>query len=603
MSLMTVMLPTADAKRPCIAPASSDIRTNNMTSSETAPQHDLPFESEGLDLVGILSSISETAYMWDIKSDTLEWESNAVEVLGVSGPQAIATGAAFQAMIATEHLARRQQALAADAADKSDRGTSFRVRYRFLPGRDARSLNIWLDDHGRVWSLPDGKPARVRGVLRVVDEPHIDDERLRYRNDHDELTGQLNRTRLTEALGAVIGRAERTRKSCAFLMAAVNNLSVVNETFGYDVGDEVIAAVARAIKQKLRSGDSIGRYSSNKFGIILSDCGPGAMRIAAERFTKAVRDMTIQTSACTITANVSIGGVIVPDQAAAVQQALSHSLQALDAGKQRRTDGFTAFEPSHARETTRQRNMAVADDVISALDENRMRLVLQPMISAETGKPALYECLLRMQRPDGTIVSAGEFIAIAEQLGLARLIDRRALELSLALVKRNPTLHVSINVSSLTASDREWMNALHNLTGGDAAIARRLTIEITETAAIHDLDQTIAFVDTLRELGCKVAIDDFGAGYTSFRNLKVLNVDMVKIDGAFVKDLATDMSDQVFIKTMVELAKSFNMETVAEWVGDEQTAKFLIDAGITYLQGFYYGVPMTPEEVETSLGS
>jgi EAL domain-containing protein (putative c-di-GMP-specific phosphodiesterase class I) len=224
-------------------------------------------------------------------------------------------------------------------------------------------------------------------------------------------------------------------------------------------------------------------------------------------------------------------------------------------------------------------------------------------VSAKTDKPAIYECLLRMAKPDGTVVSAGEFIPVAEQLGLSRLVDKRTLELSIDLLKKHPSLTLSVNVSSLTASDHEWVVALHRLTGGRREITRRLIVEITETAAIHDLDQTIAFVDTLKELGCSVAIDDFGAGYTSFKNLKLLNVDMVKIDGAFVKDLKSDTSDQVFIKTMIELANTFKMETVAEWVGDTEAATILKDAGITYLQGFLYGMPLTPDELEQELAA
>ncbi len=272
-----------------------------------------------------------------------------------------------------------------------------------------------------------------------------------------------------------------------------------------------------------------------------------------------------------------------------MHQALSQALQALDRAKTKRFDCFMAYEPSPTRDSARRRNITIADDVISALDEGRMRIVLQQMVSAKTGKPAIYECLLRMVKPDGTLVSAGEFIPVAEQLGLSRLVDKRTLELAIELLKKHPKLRLSVNVSSLTASDHEWVVALHRLTGGRREFTSRLIVEITETAAIHDLDQTIAFVDTLKELGCQVAIDDFGAGYTSFKNLKLLNADMVKIDGAFVKDLKDDTSDQVFIKTMIELANTFKMETVAEWVGDQVTVDFLTKAGITYLQGFHYG--------------
>ena len=557
-------------------------------------------ETEGLDLIGILSAIEETAYIWNLQSDRIEWESNAGEVLGLEDIAAVATGSAFQLLIASEHLARRHAAIFGPGlAPDNRRGVPYRVQYRFQPAGRRSERAVWLEDHGRWWPDQDGRPVRARGVIRVVNERYWEEQRLLYRSDHDELTGQLNRIRLTEALSAVIHRTERTHQPAAFLVAAVNNLSVINETFGFDIGDEVISATARVIKEKLRGGDTVGRYSSNKFGIILNDCGPGAMRIAAERFMKAVRDASIRTTACQLSATISIGGVIVPDQASTVHQAVSQALQALDKAKQKRFDCFMAYEPSPTRETARQRNISIADEIISALDEDRMRLVLQPMVRASDYKPAHYECLLRMVKPDGSLVSAGEFIPVAEQLGLSRLVDRRTQELAIGLLRRYPDLSLSLNVSSLTASDHEWLVALHRLTGGRRQITERLTIEITETAAIHDLDQSIAFVDMLKELGCKVAIDDFGAGYTSFKNLKLLNADMVKIDGAFVKDLATDTSDQVFIRTMVELARTFGMETVAEWVGDEATAKFLAEAGITYLQGFHFGMPFEVSELET----
>jgi len=160
-----------------------------------------------------------------------------------------------------------------------------------------------------------------------------------------------------------------------------------------------------------------------------------------------------------------------------------------------------------------------------------------------------------------------------------------------AQVRRNPELHVSLNVSGLTATNHAWLVALDRLTNADRSIAQRITVEITETAAIQDLDESVNFVDALKELGCKVAIDDFGAGYTSFRNLKFLGVDMVKIYVDYVTKIKNDADDRVFVTKLAELADHFGMETVAEWVGDEETAEFLRDVGITYLQGFYFGEP------------
>lgn len=549
-------------------------------------------EPDRLDLVGILSSIEETAYIWDLASGRIEWESNAADVLGVSDTRKISTGADYHALVAPEHLNDRLEVFSRGGATDRVRGVAYRVQYRLTPAGPRSRETIRVEDHGRWWPGPDGHPILARGVVRVVHDQYLEQQRLLVRNDFDELTGQLNRIRLTEALGAVLTRLEREPQSCGFFMLAVNNLAVINDTFGIAVGDEAIAEVARRVRAKLRGGDVLGRYSSNKFGIIMLNCSASAVRSAAERFLKVVRDTTIKTSAGQLSVTVSIGGVTLPDQANAIQDAVNFALRALDAARSKRIDCFVLYESVAGGESARVRNRAIADNVIKALDDNRMRLVLQSMVSAKTGKPEIYECLLRMEKRDGEVVSAGEFVPVAEQLGLSRLIDRRTLELTIDLLKKHSDLVLSLNVSGLTSSDQEWIATLRRLTEGRNDLLNRLVVEITETVAIEDLDQSINFVDTLKELGCRVAIDDFGAGYTSFKNLKLLNVDMVKIDGVFVKNLANDASDQIFIKTMINLARSFGMETVAEWVSDERSVRLLTEAGITYMQGFYYGMPI-----------
>jgi diguanylate cyclase (GGDEF)-like protein len=569
--------------------------------SEDGPERDFDVltEKEGFDLVGVLSKSDETAYTWELASDRIEWESNAVAVFGLADPSAIDTGEKFAQLISQEDCSKRSAMFDVTTHAATSVGTPYQIQYRLCPS-GSRSIPVWVEDHGRFWPGSDGRPARARGVIRLVADDYIEEQRLLYRNDHDELTGQLNRARLTDALNAVILRCARSRSQAAFLMVAINNLAVVNETFGHHVGDEVIAAVVNAIKRKLRGGDSLGRYSANKFGIILNDCGPGAMQIAAERFMRGVRELTIRTSGVQVQATVSIGGVVLLDHAYTVHQALSCALQALDKAKQHRLEGFTAYEPNAAIESTRQRNVAMVDEVISALEAGRMRLALQPMIGSRSGKAEIYECLLRMERPTGELVSAGEFIEIAEQLGLSRMIDKRTLEMAIGLLKKHPMLTLSVNVSSLTANEPDWLSALRRLTADDPSLLHRLIVEITETSVIIDMDMMKSFVDTLREMGCRIAIDDFGAGYTSFKNLKALKVDMVKIDGAFVKDLMADKADQAFIRTMVDLARNFDLETVAEWVGDEQSVRFLSQAGIDYLQGFHFGRPIPAEQFDSA---
>ncbi len=578
-------------------PDASSVNSDRAGAIKPSAKPSELIESEALDLVGTLSAFDESAYVWTLATDSLEWEENAAAVFGLDDAKEISTGKSFEARIVPEHRTRRISVVSSSTSSPHDRGVPYRVQYRFRPGALRGIASIWLEDHGRWWPDKDGKPARARGTIRVVNESFVAEQAALHGSDSDEMTSQLNRTRLPQAIAAVLGRAEHRQTSSAFLMIAVNNLASVNETFGFDIGDEVLNATAKIVKGKLRSGDLLGRYSSNKFGVIISNSGAGAMRIAAERFMKAVRQTQIDTSACQLTATISIGGITIPDQASTVQQVFSRSLHALEAAKSQRFDSFVPFESDNDQESIRQRRITIADDIMSALDDDRMRLVLQPLVNSKTRKADLYECLLRMEKPDGSITSAGEFIPFAEQFGLLRLIDKRTLELSVALLRKHPRLSLSVNVSSMTSTDQDWLSTLQRLADHDRSLTKRLVIEITETKVIDDLDHAIAFVDTLREMGCRVAIDDFGAGYTSFKNLKHLPVDMVKIDGAFVKNLSVDSSDKIFIKTMVELAETFGMETVAEWVGDAETADILTKAGITYLQGFHFGLPIKAEDL------
>ncbi len=564
--------------------------------------------STAIDLVGILSGIEETAYAWDMATDVMDWESNVTSVLGVPGPKTIATGSRFQFLIAAEHVTRRQSAFSIEAPldqpvvqagmPYSSGGTPYRVQYRFLPLGRRSSKSVWIEDHGRWWADETGRPARARGVIRVLNERYMEEQRLLFRSDQDELTGQLNRIRLTEALAAAISRAERIGETAGFMIASINNLSIINENFGFEVGDAVIASVGRLIQGHLRGGDTLGRYSSNKFGVILNDCGPGSMQVAAERFLKAVRQASFRSSDCPISSTISIGAVLVPLQATTVPTAIGRALQALDKARIGRSDMFVAYEPSPAKESIRQRNIAIANDVASALEENRMRLVLQPIVGSDTGRAAFYECLLRIAKPDGSTIGAGEFIEFAEQLGMSRLIDRRVLELAIDILKRIPEVTLSLNVSTRTCADPDWLVLLHRLTGGQARFTKRLIVEITETTAISDLDQTVAFVDTLKEMGCRVGIDDFGAGHTSFRTLKHLNCDLVKLDGAFVKNVVNDASDRIFVRMMAEMGAAFGMETVAEWVADGPTADIVAGLGITYMQGFHFARPFEVDELD-----
>ena len=250
--------------------------------------------------------------------------------------------------------------------------------------------------------------------------------------------------------------------------------------------------------------------------------------------------------------------------------------------------------------------MAIADEIVRALNDRRMILALQPIVTSKDREPWLYECLVRMQRLDGSIVCAAEFIPVAEQFGLARLVDHRVLELAIDLLRSEPDIKLALNISAVTTNDPQWLAGLEAFTGKDRPLTERLTVEITETAAIADLEQTVEFVRAVKALGCRVALDDFGAGYTSFRSLRHLGVDIVKIDGSFIQNLGTDAEDELFVRTLIDLARKFGITTVGEWVGDEKTAQFLENAGVGYMQGYFFGAPElakpAPAERPTGVG-
>ncbi len=408
----------------------------------------------------------------------------------------------------------------------------------------------------------------------------------------------LNRTRLFEALGAVLRRAERTQRPAALLMVSVNALGAVNTQLGIDIGDELIAQTGRLLKSKLKSADTIGRYGTNTFAIIVDDCGPDALKGVAEQMILLVDAATIPTSVGPMAASVSVGGVVLPLHARTVSEAIQCSLGAVEFAKQQPPGTFVAYTPEFAAERALKREEAVSTSVMGAIEEGRMLLMLQPVVRASDHTLAFYEGLLRLRRHDGVLIAASDFVEDAEKLGLARLVDKRALELALPLLADHRDLILSINISSLTTGDEDWIAALQTFAADQPDIPRRLIVEMTETAMVHDFDAAAVFFDRLRALGCRVALDDFGAGYTSFQHLRLLTVDMLKIDGAFVVNAGHDAQARVLVKSMIEMAKGLGLETVAEWVGDKETAAFLEAAGVTYHQGFLFGQPMTIEELK-----
>ena len=236
--------------------------------------------------------------------------------------------------------------------------------------------------------------------------------------------------------------------------------------------------------------------------------------------------------------------------------------------------------------------LAIAKEIQNALQSGGLGLAFQPIVRSGNREVAFYECLLRISGEGGALPT-GPALHVAENMGMIRLIDRRVLEMVVAELEANPRVTLAINISGLTTTDPTWLRSLIALVGDQPDVAHRLIVEITETAALDDMEETVRFVAAVRDRGCRVALDDFGAGYTSFRHLKTLAVDIVKIDGSFVTNLANRPEDLLFIKTLLDLTAGFGLETIAECVETEEVADMLRREGVQYLQGYYFGRPST----------
>ncbi|MEX0852619.1 MAG: phosphodiesterase, partial [Bauldia sp.] len=374
-----------------------------------------------------------------------------------------------------------------------------------------------------------------------------------------------------------------------FMIVAVDNFRAINQAYGFEVADQMFATVAHRIKSSLRDGDAIGRFSGNKLGVIVQNCDERDMHTAAERFHAAVRDEVIVTEAGSVAVTASIGGVGLPRHGRTVSEAVARAQEALHFARLRGHGRFAAYAHSAERANRRRANAELSSDLVAAFNERRFVLGFQPVVDATTRGTVFREALLRMRRPNNPVSLAGDFVELAERLGLIRLVDHRVLELVFETLGATADARLSFNISADTVGDSEWLAQLSARLAAQAGLAGRLIVEITETALMHNLDEATHFVSLLHDLGCQVALDDFGAGFSSFRGLRELGVDLVKIDGGFVENLTSSRDDQVFVRTLIDLARNFGIRTVAERVQDEAAAALLAGWGVDYLQGNFTG--------------
>ncbi|UZX12264.1 bifunctional diguanylate cyclase/phosphodiesterase [Methylocystis sp. MJC1] len=549
-----------------------------------------PAPVAGPDPREILSSIGEVVYDWELSSDRLTWGPNLGEILGPIAGEDLDTGLGYGERIARESGASRYDAIVQSGKTDAGEGVPYQVVYALAQPRElGQGPLVWVEDTGRWFAGPTGKPSRAYGVVRVVTERHEMERKLALGAQIDPLTGVLNRAQLGEHIARFLQQAERSRKPFAVLLVALENLFALNRTYGYDAGDEVIANLAKRLRENVRACDVVARHAGNKFALVLENCDADETLVAAQRLLELVKSAPFETSAGPIPTTIRIGGVIGPREGRLPHVLLQHAEEALDVARQNNGKRFVAYTASLAREDARFRTLQVADSIVSALNERRVDLAFQPVVHAATGEAAFHEALLRIRLPDGTMASPAALLPVAEKAGLVRLLDQRVMELALERLAADPNLRVSVNCSVNTVLDPEWPDRLKAAITMNPSISDRLIVEITETSLIEDFETTRNLIAVCKEQGVKVAMDDFGAGHTSFRNLRDFNFDIVKIDGAFIQNITNSQDDRFFVRTLIDLARHLSIKVVAEWVEDEATARILRDWGVEYFQGALYG--------------
>jgi diguanylate cyclase (GGDEF)-like protein len=547
------------------------------------------------DIAAIFAAMGEAAYAWDAASDRLVWSANAPDVVGVGSLDEISTGRLFAALLDPENPLNRYDAVFGSAGRDDGEGVPYELRYSL--SRAGQAGPCWVEDCGRWYAGKAGNPARAAGVVRIVTERHRSEQQLLHSSAIDSLTGSMNRSRLVQAMEELLTRGSHKQTSFGFLLIGIDDLGRVNRSYGFDLADQVIGMVAQRLCSVMRTSDALGRFSGNKFGVILHECDEEALAVAAARFVNAVREAPLETAVGPVAISVTAGGVIAPRHARTVPEIMGRAQEALDLAQGAARGTFRAYAPSIESEARRRENLRQTDVIVSALNDRRVSMAFQPVVNAKTRELAFRECLVRLFDHDGTEIDAMSIVPVAEKLDLVRMIDHRVLELAAGELREDSTMRCSLNVSASTVHDPVWLAAFGAETRG--GVGERLIVEITESAAIRDVEATRRFVAHVKGAGCKVAIDDFGAGYSSFRNLRRLGVDMVKIDGSFVANLEYAPDDRAFVRALLELAHELGLETVAEWVQSEEAAAWLIEWGCDYFQGALVGLAATKPNVQT----
>ena len=431
-------------------------------------------------------------------------------------------------------------------------------------------------------------------IVRDVSERQRFEEQLQYLADHDTVTGLYNRRRLESELQQEVERAQRYGSEAALLVLDLDNFKDVNDVGGHHAGDEVLRAVAAVLRDRTRATDVIARLGGDEFALVLPETSADDAQTLAEGLLRAVSGVRVPVAEQHASVTASIGVAGLRDVGGTAQDVLAAADMALYDAKETGRDRVAVYD---VRRLSATRNRVTwVDQLRQALAAgDGLLLYQQPILDLRSDAVTRCELLVRMRVQDSpSVIMPSTFLPVAERAGLITRVDRWVLGTAMQLISasRLGDAAVSVNLSAASLADPTLPEHVAGLLARHPDVdPRRLSFEVTETSVIANMEEAAALSRQLRDLGCGLALDDFGAGFGSFYYLKHLPLDVVKLDGDFVRALRHSAVDRSVIEAMVTIAGGLGLRTVAEYVPDEETCRWLAGHGVDYAQGFWIGPP------------
>ena len=458
----------------------------------------------------------------------------------------------------------------------------------------ANGQDRWIGINARAVTDDTGAIFGIRGTARDITEEHLATQRIEHLALHDALTDLPNR----HSLQRQIETALQSGGVGALIFLDVDHFKYVNDNLGHRAGDQLIVGLGSVLRDAMRGvNGELFRLGGDEFAIHL----PAALRKdsveAAERALDAVRRYRFHAADNKVISNLaaSAGIALYPFHGADVLALMSNvdiaMYQAKDHGRNRHVLFDQAFDSLRST----HRRIHWAKKLRDALDEDRLVLFQQPVVRLKNRKPVHHEILVRIRDDAGGYILPGNFVEVAESLGLIQEIDLRVVEMLLGWLRAsgqaNGKLRYFVNLSRVSISDQHWIQRFMAMLKGSGVNPNQLVFEITETAAMSEIDVTLTFIKRLKDMGCRFALDDFGAGFSSFYYLKRFDVDYLKIDGSFIRDLANDEGSRIFVRALNDVAHGLDKQVIAEWVETPEALNLLLGMGTQFGQGFLFQRP------------